>query len=200
MRYRNIIYSTIGASLIFAAACTGNSGSTDTTQQNATTQQEPPASNTTSPPPPPVAPTKAEPANLIPDFTFYKLKSGFGFGREDLSTNGNIVFILFDPGCSHCQHEAAGLGSHYEQIKGVNLYFVSMIDPDIMSTFFDTYAKQLNDKSNITVLYDRNTEFMNKFHVPDQYPATYVYGADGILKEYWTGERDIEEIIPAINQ
>ncbi|SEN64067.1 AhpC/TSA family protein [bacterium A37T11] len=145
-------------------------------------------------------PARKEPAATIPDFTFYKLNSGMAFTKQDLSVKGNIVFILFDPDCSHCQHEAGMLGTAYSRIKNAHLYFISMMDPNIMSGFFDRYAKQLKDKDNVMMLYDRKAEFINKIHVPDQYPATYVYGKDGRLKEYWNGDRDIEKIITSINQ
>lgn len=139
-------------------------------------------------------------AQVIPDFTFYILKSGIRFTKADLAKDGNIVFILFDPTCSHCQHEARDLGQHYERVKNVNFYFVSMNDPALMSTFLETHAKPLVGKANIELLYDRNAEFINKFHIPSQYPATYVYGTDGMLKQHWNGERNIDEIIAAINQ
>lgn len=140
------------------------------------------------------------PAASIPDFTFYILKSGIRFTKEDLAKTGNIVFILFDPTCGHCQHEANDIGKHYDRVKNANFYFVSMNDPALMASFLDTWAKPLVGKENVEVLYDRGADFINKFHLPSQYPATYVYGANGGLKEYWNGERDISEIITAINK
>lgn len=141
----------------------------------------------------------AKPAAIIPDFTFYILKSGIRFTKTDLAKKGNIVFFLFDPTCGHCQHEASEIGKNYEQVKGVNLYFVSMNDPALMSTFLEKWAKPLVGKANVELLYDRNAEFINKFHIPSQYPAAYVYGTDGRLKEYWDGERPTSAIISALN-
>lgn len=142
----------------------------------------------------------ADPAASIPDFTFYILKSGIRFTKGDLAETGNIVFILFDPTCSHCQHEANDIGKHYDQVKDANFYFVSMNDPALMASFLDTWAKPLVGKENVEVLYDRGADFINKFHLPSQYPATYIYGTDGQLKEFWNGERDTKEIIAAINK
>jgi len=147
----------------------------------------------------PQQPLASEPAATIPNFTFFILKSGIRFTNEDLAKTGNIVFILFDPTCSHCQHEASDIGKNYDQVKDVNFYFVSMNDPALMASFLDTWAKPLVGKKNVEVLYDRSAEFINKFHVPSQFPATYVYGSDGQLKTYWNGERPVEEIIAAIN-
>ena len=148
----------------------------------------------------PMPPASADPAPSIPNFTFYELKSGIRFNKEDLAKGGNVTFILFDPSCSHCQREAGDLGRNYDRIKNDHIYFVSMNDPALMSTFLDTFAKPLVGKDNITVLYDRNADFINYFHIPSQYPASYVYGADGQLKEHWSGDRNIDEIIKAIQQ
>lgn len=143
-------------------------------------------------------PSTGEPAKEIPEFTFYMLRSGIRFTKQDLAKNGNSVFIFFDPTCSHCQHEARDLGQRYNEVKDANFYFVSMNDPALMNTFLETFAKPLVGKPNVEVLYDRGADFINKFHIPSQYPATYIYGENGQLKTYWNGERKIDEIISAI--
>lgn len=180
-------------------SCNNNTASetNDAKTKSESTTAAAPTAQQSAVPHPATAPGAAE---VIPDFTFYILKSGIRFTKENLAKGGNIVFILFDPTCGHCQHEARDLGQHYDQVKDVNFYFVSMNDPALMSTFLETHAKPLVGKANIEVLYDRNADFINKFHIPSQYPATYVYGADGMLKQYWSGERDIDEIIATINQ
>src|SRR5690606_14443424 len=156
-----------------SAPAAGQTAATENTQATATTNQQPVISD--------------EPAASIPDFNFFILKSGIRFTKEDLAKSGNIVFIFFDPTCSHCQHEANGLGQNYDRIEDANLYFVSMSDPALMASFLDTWAQPLVGKENVEVLYDRGADFINKFHIPSQYPATYIYGADGTLKEYWNG-------------
>ncbi|RQP18852.1 redoxin domain-containing protein [Parapedobacter defluvii] len=154
--------------------------------------------------PPTAAPQQVtqspQPTAVIPDFTFYILRSGIQFTKADLAKKGNLVFILFDPTCGHCQHEAGHLGKHYDELKDANFYFVSMNDPALMSTFLEAHAKPLVGKANVELLYDKNADFINKFHIPSQYPAVYVYGNDGQLKEYWDGERDIAEVVAAIRK
>lgn len=142
----------------------------------------------------------SQPASVIPDFTFFILRSGIQFTKADLAKTGNHVFVLFDPTCGHCQHEANHLGEHYNEVKDAHFYFVSMNDPALMSTFLETHAKQLVGKTNVELLYDKNADFINKFHIPSQYPAVYIYGNNGQLKEYWDGERDIKDVVAAINK
>src|SRR5690606_28667512 len=108
---------------------------------------------------------------VIPAFKFYKVKSGVSFTEQDIPKGKKTVFILFDPGCSHCRSEANALAKNYSLIKNINLFFVSMNDPALMASFLETFAKELADKPNVQVLYDRNQEFIQKFHVPKQFPA-----------------------------
>lgn len=140
---------------------------------------------------------QGQPSAAIPLFTFYKVKSGISYSNQDLPKNKKNIFILFDPSCSHCRVEAAGLGKNYDKIKNVNILFVSMNDPALMATFLETFAKELVNKPNVEVLYDKNQDFIQKFHVPSQFPANYVYGVDNKLQASWEGDKDINDIIAA---
>lgn len=203
IRLNSILLLACVSLMAVTAACDNNAKSAhsnnDTTASHSTQEQANAVSGVEAQPS--VQPTASkEPANTIPDFTFYILKSGIRFTKSDLAKTGNIVFILFDPTCGHCKHEANDIGKHYNQVKAANFYFVSMNDPSLMASFLDTWAKPLVGKENVEVLYDRGADFINKFHIPSQYPATYIYGADGQLKEYWNGERSAAEIVEAINK
>ncbi|MVZ64532.1 redoxin domain-containing protein [Sphingobacterium sp. DK4209] len=140
------------------------------------------------------------PVLSIPDFNFYKVKSGIAFSKADIKPGKNTVFIMFDPSCGHCQHETSALSSNYAKIKDINVYYVSMNDPALMANFFTSFGKELEGKANVEMLYDRNQDFIQKFHIPNQFPANYVYGADGALKTYWEGEKPIEEVIAAFTK
>ncbi len=188
------------STLVYFSACQSGSTSQTTEQQ---TQEQPAATphEQASASAPAAAPAMAkEAASSIPDFKFYKVKSGIGFSKADIPAGKNSVFILFDPSCGHCQHEAGLLAKNYAKIKDVNLYFISMNDPALMASFLETFGKELVDKPNVEVLYDRNQEFIQKFHVPQQFPANYVYGADGQLKNSWDGEKEIGFVLAEFNK
>lgn len=138
---------------------------------------------------------QGEPSAQIPLFTFYKVKSGISFTNTDIPKGKKTIFILFDPSCSHCRTEAAALGKNYNKLKNINIYFISMNDPALMASFLETFAKELVGKPNVEVLYDKNQEFIQKFHVPGQFPANYVYNADNKLQTHWEGDKNINEII-----
>lgn len=142
----------------------------------------------------------SEPASVLPNFTFYQLRSGIRVTNENVAKDKNTVFILFDPGCSHCQHEASELEKNLDRLKDVNIYYISMNDPALVLGFFDSFAPKLSKSSNVEVLIDKDQTFIKSIHVPTQFPANYVYGANGKLKAHWEGEKNINEAISQFHQ
>lgn len=187
-----------GSIYLLLAACGGNpkteSNTSNATEVNTTTTTTAPAKQNTN-----QVASSQDPSSSIPDFKFYILKNGIKFEKSDIKANKTHVFVLFDPSCSHCQHEARDIGKNFGSFKNTEFYFISMNDPALMSTFFTQYAPELNDKENVHLLFDKEMHFIYKFHMPNQYPATYIYRPDGSLKGFWNGEKKIEEIIQAIN-
>ena len=187
------IFSSLAIAALFTySACQSNNSNVAHAQHTSEQPVEQPQVHATAKP---ALPTATDPAKQLPDFKFYKVKSGIGFTKEDIPNNRNTVFILFDPGCGHCQQETALLSKNYEKLKNVNLYFISMNDPALMASFLETFGKQLVNKPNVEVLYDRNQDFIQKFHVPAQFPANYIYGPNGDLKNHWDGEKSIDYVI-----
>lgn len=182
------------APLFLIFAC----GSSTTENRQASNSAQPAATTATSSQAPTAPVEGSGPANSIPEFTFYILKSGIGFEKANLLEGKRQVFILFDPSCSFCQHEAAYIGNNFDKFSDINFYFISMNDPGLMSTFFDRFAANLNDQPNVFMLYDRNVHFINRFHMPSQFPATYIYDENGLLKDYWNGIKTEEELVAAI--
>ena len=169
-------------------------------QQNTspqTEQQQAPAKEQTPQAPSPQEVSMQAPAKSIPSFTFYHVKSGISFTQDELSEDKNTVFIFFDPGCGFCQEEAAALSDNYDKLQDIDMYFVSLNNPALMAEYLETYGPELENKENVKMLYDKNQEFIHKIHVPERFPANYVYGKDGQLKTYWEGEKSIHEIIEA---
>ncbi len=199
MKTTTLRINILAATALFAAV---SCGQRDQAQETAQTQH-PTTTNVTESAPTathtPTPPAANEPAATLPEFNFYRLNNGMRFDRSDLSYKGNIVLVFFDPTCGQCQDEARDMANHYDRIQGASLYFVSMNDPALVDAFLPTYAAALAGKENVIALYDRDRHFINRIHMPTQYPSTYVYGPDGRLKTYWNGYKDIEQILDAVN-
>lgn len=137
------------------------------------------------------------PAETLPAFKFYHVRSGISFTNDDIVKGKNNIFILFDPSCGHCQQETTELSKNHDKIQDLNIYFVSMNDPALMVSFLDTFGPNLKDKENVKMLYDKDQVFIRKIHIPNQFPANYIYDANGQLKTYWEGVKNIEETLTA---
>jgi len=141
---------------------------------------------------------KAQQPTLLPQFTFFKL-DGKAFSNKDLAPGKKNLFILFDCTCEHCQRETKALNDNYAQFKNVNIYMITLDEAYIIPQFFNTYAKGLNTKPNVTVLLDKNHLFIPAF-LPKMYPAMYLYSAAGKLLVYNSGDGGIKKVIKLVNK
>lgn len=135
----------------------------------------------------------------MPEFTFYTLNGNQPVSRTSLAIQGNVVFVFFDTGCSVCREDIQLMGENYEKINNANIYLISQQDAPYVTDFMNTYGKGLLNRKNVTVLLDRNYEFLGKFN-PVQYPSVYVYGQDRKLKTSFDGKKDLAYIVEAINK
>ncbi|MGI4750607.1 MAG: peroxiredoxin family protein [Janthinobacterium lividum] len=136
------------------------------------------------------------PAQVIPNFTFYKI-DGSIFGQKQLKKEGKILFLLFDVTCPRCQYEMQQLAAHYQDFTSTSFYFVSMDKKQQIQNFMTTYGKVFLGKNNVTVLADPNREFLQKF-TPAQFPALYIYNADRKLLKYWDTSVNIDQVLRVI--
>jgi len=131
-------------------------------------------------------------AKEIPDFTFYTLQ-GDEFKKSDLPTNTNIVFLLVDTSCPHCQKETELISRNYSKFEDVNLFIVSLDTKEAVVAFMETYARELNNQPNVQVLLDTKPEFIEKFR-PEKYPALFVYSPSQKLIKHLGGRKKLKEI------
>lgn len=141
---------------------------------------------------------KAQQPTLLPQFTFYKL-DGKAFSNKDIKQGKKNLLILFDCTCEHCQRETALLNKNYASFKNVNIYMITLDEAYIIPQFFNSYAKGLNTKPNVTVLQDRNHTFIPTF-LPTKYPAMFLYSATGKLQLYNSGDGGIKKLLTVVNK
>jgi len=139
---------------------------------------------------------KAQQPTILPQFTFFKL-DGKTFSNKNLVPGKKNLFMLFDVTCEHCQRETKLLNTNYAKFKDVNIYMITLDQAYIIPQFFNTYAKGLNTKSNVTVLQDKNQLFIPAF-LPKMYPAMYLYSPAAKLLVYNAGDGGVKKLMQAI--
>src|SRR5690554_1263906 len=121
--YHPLVFSFLSCVALFTMTSCGSPSKSS--QQANQTQQTQPNPNTQTPQPTSSAPTGGhtsavnDPASIIPEFTFYTLRSGIRFEKRDLKESDRHVFILFDPGCLYCQHEARDIGKNLSSFEKI---------------------------------------------------------------------------------
>ena len=136
------------------------------------------------------------PSPTIPNFTFYRLDDT-PFTKSNLSINTKIIFIFFDTDSKPCQKIAEDLEKNFNEFKLTSLYLISLNNPERIEQFMNKYGKKINDKRNLTLLQDKDKQFINKFS-PTKYPAFYIYSAQGNLIQYFAGATKIKELVKAV--
>ena len=121
-----------------------------------------------------------------------RLMDGQEIQAKQLS--GNNVFVLFQPDCDHCQHEAVSIEQRLEDFNNYTLYFISSAPTEDIVAFAENFG--LNQKSNVKFAWTATQGVLDNYG-PIQTPSIYIY-SDGRLKKYFNGQTDIETILSAL--
>lgn len=136
--------------------------------------------------------------DTIPSFSkFIVMESDAPFTRDSLDMDNRQVFILFDPGCGHCQELGQGLAESLDKVvKSVDIYFVSMQPKELVDGYINMFAPGLRKDPRVHFLFDPEGEFILNFN-PQNFPSTYIYAAgSGRLIDHIDGEGKMTEILP----
>lgn len=145
--------------------------------------------------------TRGQVPERIPAFSnFINLQDESVFTVDSLRSTNMQMFILYDPGCGHCQELAAGIVDSLHRLPtDLDLYFISLQKKESVDGFVNMFAKALKNHPQVTFLYDPQGEFILKFD-PKNFPSTYIYAAGNFkLIKYFDGERKVAKILPFID-
>ncbi|NIN02621.1 MAG: redoxin domain-containing protein [Sphingobacteriales bacterium] len=137
------------------------------------------------------------PAKSIPDFQLYQF-NGQPFVRDNLPKNKLLFFIFFDVTCDHCQHAFREINAHYNAMKGVAMYLISLDSEASMANFITRFAPNLVGKPNITLLRDVQNQFIQQF-TPRKYPSMFLYNAKRQLLLYDDEPEHFQQFLQAIH-
>jgi thiol-disulfide isomerase/thioredoxin len=138
-----------------------------------------------------------KPAEILPDFTFFKLTDNKPFTEKDLPKGKMLFFIFFDPECGHCQHSIQYIGKQYQHFKKAAVYLVTLENPDKVKYFMDTYGRNLKNQPNLMILRDLNQQFLPRFK-PRKYPSMFLYSPQKKLIDYQDEQAAIDKFFKQI--
>jgi len=138
----------------------------------------------------------------MPAFSkFSDMNTGAKFTSDSLNSKHTQVFILFDPGCGHCQELGQGISKSLDKIRqDVDFYFISMQEKPLVDGYINMFAKGLRNDKRVKFLYDPEGEFILSFN-PKNFPSTYIYEAKSlqIIKQF-DGENRVETLLPYLQK
>ena len=144
----------------------------------------------------------AQVPDSIPRFKkFLKMENNAPFTYDSLDRKKTQVFVLFDPGCGHCQELGQGIGNILDSIsKDVDIFFVSLQEKALVDGFVNMFAKKLKNHPQVHFLYDPEGEFILLFD-PKNFPSTYVYSKKKFkLVQFFDGDNKAIKILPFLKK
>ncbi|MEJ7559454.1 MAG: redoxin domain-containing protein [Pedobacter sp.] len=136
------------------------------------------------------------PRSLLPKAVFYKL-DGKAFSTEQIAKDKKFLIMFYDATCEHCQRVAANLSKRSKELTGINLYMISLDEPQSIKYFMGTFGKPLLALKTVTLLQDKDMIFIPLFH-PQQYPSLYLYGKDKRLIFFSSKEKEVGKFFPLL--
>jgi len=132
----------------------------------------------------------------VPEFEFLTLNQK-RFTNANLKLNLNTIFIYFNSECDFCQHEAQSISDNLDSFKNVQFIFVSTEPIEIIKKISEQY--HLNNKQNITFLYDSNSTFSSRFDA-NSIPYLLIYDKNQKLIKKHKGQLNAKGILRALQQ
>ena len=133
----------------------------------------------------------AENIKQMPSFSYVTLENKI-FTQENLVQNKPTLFIYFNSECDFCNHEAEMVQQNIEQLKDIQVVFISY-EPVEKIKQFATKFKLLNH-DNISFLSDSKISFASTFDVKSM-PCLVLYDKENNLIEKIKGQVKIETVL-----
>lgn len=118
------------------------------------------------------------------------------YTKAQLPSNKQTLFIVFNPDCSHCQHETEEMVAHKDELKDVQIVMITMQPLWMMKDFISKYG--LADFSNVVVGKDIYYILPGFFDIHNL-PYLAMYNKKGNLIGGFEGSLPIEKVVQILN-
>ncbi|TDQ27505.1 peroxiredoxin family protein [Tenacibaculum caenipelagi] len=138
----------------------------------------------------------AKQIQTIPKFKLQTLDNN-SFTNSKIKPSLPTIFIYFNSDCDFCHHEAKNISQNLNKFKDVQFIFVSSERIKVIKQFSEKY--NLNNKSNITFLYDSDYLFSRQFNA-NSIPYILIYNKNKELIKKQNGQLNAKGILKVLNQ
>jgi thioredoxin-related protein len=114
------------------------------------------------------------------------------YSKADLPKKTPVVFILFNPDCSHCQEMTSEMVGHKDQLSGIHIVMITLNSVSEMNAFVEKYA--LKEMPNLITGKDIYY-LMPSFYNIKSLPFMAAYDKKGRLIKGLTGFPSLQNIM-----
>ena len=133
----------------------------------------------------------AENIKKMPAFSYFTLNNEI-FTNENLKKGKPTLFIYFNSECDFCNHEAEMVHRNIEQLKNIQVVFISYENLEKIKSFAAKFKLLHHD--NIHFLSDSKITFATAFDVKSM-PCLVLYDKENNLIEKIKGQVKIEMVL-----
>jgi thioredoxin-related protein len=119
------------------------------------------------------------------------------FTKENLKKNRPVLVMLFNPECSHCQHETEQILSRIDDFKKIQIVMATMMPLEMLRTFNTKYG--LEKFHNITTGRDIDN-VLPTFYDISNLPTLAFYDKKGKLIDMLDGAVPVDELLEKFQQ
>jgi hypothetical protein len=127
---------------------------------------------------------------LLPDSATY-------FTKDKLKKNQPTLYIVFNPGCEHCQHETKEITANIDKFKKINIVMATPESFDKMKTFYAEY--KIADFPNIIMGRDEHFT-LPSFFMMHNLPFMAFYNKSQKLISTHEGSFGVSKILAEFNK
>lgn len=124
---------------------------------------------------------------LLPDSVHF-------YTKDEIPPKTPVLYMLFDPGCSHCQHETEDLVAHKDDLADIQVVMVTM--PQITFAQIAEFRQKYKlDQLHHLVMGKDIFYFMPSFYMVHNFPLLALYNREGRLITASEGTVSVDTVI-----
>src|ERR1700694_2114838 len=130
----------------------------------------------------------------LPPLQLLLTDSSTYYTKANIPAQTPVLYMLFDPGCSHCQHETEELVAHKDDFSKIQVVMVAMprVSFADINGFLAKY--KVNELKHVVVGKDVQY-FMPSFYVIHNFPFLAMYNKQGNLITTFEGSVGMDKLL-----
>jgi thiol-disulfide isomerase/thioredoxin len=133
----------------------------------------------------------------LPEFSFSRMDNGASFTKKNITPDKKTFFIFFDTECPHCMQAITEYNKQEKSLNNINVMMITRDPKTDVVSFLKNFGPKLIIKKNVTVLSDKNNQFIARF-LPRKFPSMFLFNKNNDLMLYSDEEKDIPKFLTLI--